>query len=402
MSELSEKASRRSKLKSFFTIRGSKGKQPSTGPSDPPQTPRPTPAISTPEHVNHDEDTKDLRNVEGSSQQHVHEKPVSEMVPADQDAMFVAARKELWRKAFQRLSDEEPDLAASYEELLRADAGVENEATFSPEVTDAIVTKQRSRMQSKQWTFSWFGKHQKFRDTAESVLTTINKVSGFVSIGMSAAPPFVSLPWSMATCLVAFVMSDFDAVNSAIEGLNEVTMVLANYSLAEKEFLLDPATKSGYEKTVISLYTAIFEYQARAAQYFASNTLERFGTNTITAPTWPDAITTVRTLERSCHVPIQTLAVSLNKKQFNNVDDLLNQGMKLMEQISRSVASDRAQRERLLKWISPISHLQDHADLRNQIGDAYLSSGQWLLQDESDFVPWKQSWQQSSRLDNLT
>jgi hypothetical protein len=246
-------------------------------------------------------------------------------------------------------------------------------------------------MKSKQWTYTWFGKPQKVRDTAESILTAIEKVSGIVSVGISAAPPFVSLPWSMATSLIAFVMNDFEAVNSAIEGLKEVTLVLANYSLAEREFLLDPITSKDYEDTVISLYTAIFEYQARAAQYFTRNTLKRFRSNTVTAKSWPDAVDNVRNIEKSCQVPMNALGVRLSQGRFKNVDDVLNQGLKLMEQISRSVISDRAQRERILQWTSPINHLQDHVDLRNQIGDTYLGSGQWLLQDEAEFGPWKRS-----------
>ncbi|KAH7109298.1 hypothetical protein B0J11DRAFT_238031 [Dendryphion nanum] len=246
-------------------------------------------------------------------------------------------------------------------------------------------------MESKQWTYSWFGKPQKVRDTAESVITTIDKVSELVSVGMSAAPPFVSLPWSVATCLVSFVMSDFEAMSDAIEGLKEVTLILANYSLAEKEFLLDSATVHDYEQTVIDLYTAVIEYQASAAKYFARNTLKRFGVNAVTDQSWPDALEKVRNLERTCQTALNALSTRLNMSHFINVEELLTQGMKLMDQISRTVASDRAQREKILEWISPINHLQDHADLRNQIGDVYLGSGQWLLQDQSEFVPWKQS-----------
>lgn len=132
-------------------------------------------------------------------------------------------------------------------------------------------------MESKQWSYSWFGKPRKVRDTAESILTVMNRVSGIVSIGMSSAPPFVSLPWSMAISIVSLVMSDFDSVNSAVDGLKEVTGLLANHSYAEREYLLNSATKQNYENIVLPLYASIFAYQAQIAQYFFKKYFENVG-----------------------------------------------------------------------------------------------------------------------------
>lgn len=195
----------------------------------------------------------------------------------------------------------------------------------------------------------------------------------------------------MTISLIAFVMSDFEAVNTAVEGLSEMTGVLANYSYAEREFLLDDGTRKDFEDIVLGLYTAIFEYQARVAEYFTRNTLKRLGINTTTAQSWSGAVDKVRNLERSCQTPIAALGVRLSQRNFSNVETLLNKGMKLMERIQRSVISDRAQREKILEWVSPINHFQDHTDIRNLIGDTYLESGRWLLQNETEFLPWKKS-----------
>ncbi|KAJ4297750.1 hypothetical protein N0V90_005645 [Kalmusia sp. IMI 367209] len=185
---------------------------------------------------------------------------------ADEAGALITARNELWKRAFRRLKKEQPELALVYESLVKSDAGVDQSTdAFTPDAIAVVVQKQQTRMDSKQWTYSWFGKPRKVRDTAESILSTINKVSGLVSVGMSSAPPFVLLPWSMAKSLVAFVMSDFEAISSAIEGLKEVTRLLANYSYAEREFLLNSNTKKDYEDIVLALYSSILEYQALAA-----------------------------------------------------------------------------------------------------------------------------------------
>ncbi|KAF2873275.1 hypothetical protein BDV95DRAFT_667282 [Massariosphaeria phaeospora] len=161
---------------------------------------------------------------------------------------------------------------------------------------------------------------------------------------MSSAPPFVSLPWSMTTSLTAFVMSDLDATNNAVDGLKEVTGVLANYSYVEGEFLRNDLTREDFGDIVLPLYTAIFEYQARAVQYFGRSTLKRFGLNTLTAEPWAHAIDKVRNLERTCQISIQALSSRLNR---------------------------------------------DHKDIRNGIGDEHFESGQWLLTHETVFGSWK-------------
>ena len=313
-------------------------------------------------------------------------------IPKSKEFSLDAARNRLWQRAFHKLRDENPELAEIYEMLVKDDVGVEQSVkTFTPEVVSAVVQKQRTTMEKKQWVFTWAGKPRKVRDSAESILTTVQKASGIINVGMAAAPPYVSLPWGMVSSLVAFMMSDFEAMHSAVDGLKEVTSILASYSYAEREFLANEVTGKSFEDAVIELYTAIFEYQATAAQYFARNALKRLGCNTVTVNSWPDAVKKVRLLERLCHTSISTLGTRLNQSGITNIEDVLGRGMKLMEQINATMTSERSRREKIQEWLSPISHLRDHADIRDLIGDEYLGSGKWLLEDKKTFKPWKDS-----------
>lgn len=310
----------------------------------------------------------------------------------NRDVDLDTARDHLWRRAFEKLRADNAELVDVYEVLMKDDAGIDQSANiFTKKSISAVVAKQKTRMESRQWTYSWFGKTQKVRDSAESILTTVNKVSGIVSAGMSAAPPYVSLPWGMATSLVAFVMSDLEAVNSAIDGLKEVTSILASFSHAECEFLNNKLTRNDFEEIVLDLYVAILDYQARAAQYFARSTLKRFGINTLTAQSWPDAVGKVRNHERITHAPIIALGTRLNQSGFHSVEEMLGQGIRLMKQVNHAIEAERSQKERIQNWISPINHMQDHLEVRNIIGDEYLESGQWLLDDQDQFRPWIES-----------
>ena len=303
-----------------------------------------------------------------------------------------AARNRLWQRAFEQLKQENPRLAEVYETLIKDDVGADQKAkTFTPEITSAMVQKQKTAMEEKQWVYTWSGKPHKVRDVAENILTTVQKASGIINVGMTAAPPYVSLPWGMVSSLVTFIMGDFEALHGAIDGLKEMTSILASYSYAEREFLANETTSQSFEDAVLELYTAILEYQASAAQYFARSTLKRLGRSTTAVQSWPGAVEKVRRLERLCHTPISALGIRLNQKEFTDIEDMLGRGLKLMGQISSTITSERDKREKIQEWISPINHSRDHADIRDLIGDEYLGSGKWLLEDTKTFGPWKSS-----------
>ena len=111
-------------------------------------------------------------------------------------------------------------------------------------------------------------------------------------------------------------MEDTNAINSAVNGLSEVTSILASYSFAENEFLASTLTRQDFGLIVIDLYTAIFQYEALAAQYFARSTLNRLGHNVSSKTSWEDSVNRVRNLERRCHIGISSLSTRLSRQGF--------------------------------------------------------------------------------------
>ncbi|TKA44571.1 hypothetical protein B0A54_04521 [Friedmanniomyces endolithicus] len=306
-------------------------------------------------------------------------------------SVLETAREELWKAAYEKFREDQPESLAAYEALIVDQNDLLDAQLLVPETAAIIVKQQRERMESKQWTYSWFGAPQKVRDTAETVLKIVQDASDLVSVGMKAAPIYVSLPWSMITVLVPLIMNDFSAVSSAIDGLKEVASIMACYTYAEKEFLTSPITRSDFTEIVTELYSSILQYQACAAIYFGKSTLKRIGLSTRSAQTWPDAISKTRLLDSRTRGGLLGIQTKLTQHGFENLDAVMRQGLQLMQQVSQAVSADRAQRQQVMEWISMINPYQDHTDVLGLLGDQYSGSGQWLLSDKQVYLPWKSS-----------
>ena len=130
-------------------------------------------------------------------------------------------RTTIWETAYKQLQSEEPELVSCYEIVLE---GVSSRPPGSDESSaDAPFTEpqgdQRSpppkqltlnevsqiqleRLKNRQWTWALFGSKTTLRDTIDSIFKLLVDSSALISIGMSFAPPYVSLPWSAISALI--------------------------------------------------------------------------------------------------------------------------------------------------------------------------------------------------------
>ncbi|KAF2164918.1 hypothetical protein M409DRAFT_56272 [Zasmidium cellare ATCC 36951] len=275
-----------------------------------------------------------------------------------------ALRNAVWKQAHERLRSEQPKLVAAYEALVKEQSGVPQGSKLDSDSMSLIVCKQKDMMKNKQWSYTWFGEKHAVRDSVETIFGLVEHASGLIALGMTAAPPYVSIPWQ------------------------EVTKILASYSYAEREFLPVPATRGDFENVVIELYMSIIEYQATAGLYFAKDTLKRIGINLAPKQTWQDALGKVKGQDEKCRVPMHSLGVRLNQLGLADLQSVLDRGAELLTTISQAVSAKRDRREKIQQWISPVTPYEDHDTIRSRLGDAYTGSGQWMLQDE-DFTSWR-------------
>ena len=316
----------------------------------------------------------------------------------------------LWNSAYESLRKDQPEMMNAYEKLAKHAARQEQDGSPSAEAVQRhedepnneqqltqgdvqlVAQRERRNMENKQWSYPWFGHSAKVRDTTETILKGVKSASALISSGMTMAPMYVSLPWSMISTLIPFVLQSLQAVEDAIIGLSEVTSILLTYVHAEQEFLPHHATKEDFSRAVLALYTSVFRYQATVALYFARGTLSRLGYNMRPKnDSWKDALAAVKNEESKCRVPIQALSTRLNQMGIVEVKDLLQRGFQLMTKSMQQSSSERQLRERIAAWISRIDVRDDHLDVRQRLGDSYFGSGRWLLDDDELFDEWKRS-----------
>ncbi|KAK9780657.1 hypothetical protein SCAR479_01843 [Seiridium cardinale] len=99
---------------------------------------------------------------------------------------------------------------------------------------------------------------------------------------------------------IPFMMKDFTEMQSALDGLKEVTCILGSHNLAEV-FLANSATR---------------KYQALVTQHFALSTLERLGRNLFSDVSWQDALATAKKSELLCPCDYKLFSGAFTAEQF--------------------------------------------------------------------------------------
>ncbi|KAK6070663.1 hypothetical protein SCUP515_08272 [Seiridium cupressi] len=190
---------------------------------------------------------------------------------------------------------------------------------------------------------------------------------------------------------IPFMMKDFTEMQSALDGLKDVTCILNSYNLAEETFLANSATRSIFQGIVKPLYQKLLEYQALVTQYFALSTLRRLGRNLFSDVSWQDGLATAKKAELLCHVPINSLSVRLQQSSFISIGELIQERSNLLKKSIDESSARRAQSQQITEWVSIINSFQDHMDNRRRLGDDYFGSGGWLFRHEAVFQSWQQS-----------
>lgn len=129
---------------------------------------------------------------------HVEPAGASPVIPAaalqttqDLDSL----RDETWKMAYEKLRVEQKDVIEAYEQLVKEQNDISHAAQLGPEEMGKVVSMQRDRMERKQWKYTMFGKEHLIRDTVATIFGIVQQASDLISVGMAAAPPYVSLPW---------------------------------------------------------------------------------------------------------------------------------------------------------------------------------------------------------------
>ncbi|KAH7317542.1 hypothetical protein BKA65DRAFT_103790 [Rhexocercosporidium sp. MPI-PUGE-AT-0058] len=331
---------------------------------------------STPERPAGNETTSTGKPGKEHNDEHPHQK----------DEWQVAAEA-VWKQAYDQFVEEENELSRFYEAFIGADAGVPADSDIKTEMS-AVVEKQQKHMEERQWTFRAWGmsKPRKVRDAIDAIFTTAQNASSLISVGMTFAPVYVSLPWSAISALIPFIMNDTAQQNGAIQGVEEITRIIHGYNIAEKTYLGKKGTdiNERFAGAVLDLYVGILTYQAKVAQYFGKNTAVNMLSNTLLqGVVWKDESASLAEKDREAQRNLSFLGPALIEEFFKIQN-------KKYESLIRAISSQRDRDDDVLKWLDPRPPFEGHFKVAKDLGQRYTSSNQWILH-LSEFITWKSS-----------
>ena len=199
----------------------------------------------------------------------------------------------------------------------------------------------------------------------------------------------------------------------AMDGLEEVSKVLARYSAVEKLLLSKDSKKRNleFEASIVTTYTEVLRYQVCATCHFSHGTVGRMFESIMTSNDWTRMLKKIQDADRHCQgfitlmstqkllESIQTIRQGFDRKLYEKWQNAKTSNDKILLQWTddRIQASEALQdeNEKILNWISDVRVGQDHAAIREKLGASYWDSGQWFFnpyEDEHDnFQDWKLS-----------
>lgn len=123
--------------------------------------------------------------------------------PSFIDVSVQVARESLWEEVYKALKQEQPELMTNFESVVKDDAEIaQDDNLFSAAAVGKVVALRQQRMENRQWTFMFFDKPHKIRDTIEGILSTLQTIAPVISAGMNGAPPYLSIPWTFVSMAI--------------------------------------------------------------------------------------------------------------------------------------------------------------------------------------------------------
>lgn len=157
-----------------------------------------------------------------------------------------------------------------------------------------------------------------------------------------------------------------------------------------EQVYLDPQSKAfgKLRESIVDLYSKIFEYQARLANYFGKNTLRRFGINALQLGGWSEFQVGINDADKICQDFMAIHDSEMAKQAFQNLVTLLGEVGKKLDEAQRLREERRL--DAVLSWISDRDAFDDHVAVQSELGDEYFTAGEWLVRGD-DIRKWQQT-----------
>lgn len=245
------------------------------------------------------------------------------------------AASNLWGRAYSELRINNADLVRALEGLLDSsshDSVILGASTGSADVVPSqermaeVVEMQMTAMKQKQWKVQIGRKPIEVREQVDRIIKIILVAKDFISAAASMDPLHAGLPWAGVCVLLPLMTNDNKQRSVSMDGLEYVAKLIRRYAEIERLFLSQHSRlHDDLQDTIIKLYTAVLEFQARAACQFSRKTIHQTLRNMFAADGWQDILTTMKDHETAAEIMMRIIDTEDRNKRIERLENLLVQ-----------------------------------------------------------------------------
>ncbi|GAB1216592.1 hypothetical protein ATERTT37_005808 [Aspergillus terreus] len=218
-----------------------------------------------------------------------------------------------------------------------------------------LTTKEIQRAEQGRHSFKRRnGQKVIVKDLFSKVAKWIDHFKQVVDVAVQYDPGHAALPWAGVRFLLEIAISDSKSRELILEHATSLAEIICRYAVFEDLLLRSPsAAVSEMKRALLTLYTRILIYLAKAKAYFHDNSL--------------------RQIER--HADLQ--------KMFADIERPLARSANILGDIKDEL--DASNRTKILQWISTEPYEKHH---KQAYADVLQGTGQWLLTNPV-YLKWK-------------
>ena len=264
--------------------------------------------------------------------------------------------QDLWAIAVDKLKDDDK---------IQLDVYRMDKVAVLDDVLSAVKAKQVVCLQ-KRWKFKRAsGELLIVRDLVDKIAAWVDK---FVKVGDAAVqydPTHVALPWAGVRFLLQITVNDAQTFGAIAEGVETVSRLISRYAIFEATYLRPSShapsvAQKKLSEQLISLYSAILTYLAKAGRYYNRSTAERLAKSSIIpADTVRSCLQLIWRGETAVDKFADFIHVEMTSALDRNVTSLHDDATNKLVGLETLI---KALDEPLVRTVGTLKDIQDHLD----------------------------------------
>ncbi|KAI0523894.1 hypothetical protein F5B22DRAFT_659652 [Xylaria bambusicola] len=313
------------------------------------------------------------------------------------DAVSIKTENDVWTAAYNKFAAREEGLAKDYRTHLTTITGT---LCWGSDWARSTVEQLQKDRENRQWHFTFLGKDINIRTQAEKLLKVLVWSNGIVKDALSAQP-YAALAWSGVSILlpVCKVHRDFTQILIGIQllgsattqneamfkGFDAITRILIYWQSYQDTFPYQSCSHSSVilRKSLIDLYSYIFEYQALIICHLSSAQLSRAWKALAGGDEWEKKSSDVEERSNHCKGLMDITQREDTQCKSDHYLEQVDRSFEVLQQIIASLNEQREERrnDRQRELLADLAI--NHEEFKDRNPKKVENTCKWFLEDSS-------------------